>query len=369
MSGTINSTYGGLDRLLSGLGSLQSQYSTLQQQTTTGKVTDAYAGLGAAAGQAISLQTATSQADAYTQTIATLQAKAAVQQTTLTQINSVVSAMAASALTLSGSNAPGAVDSVASEAKQALAQVVSLLNTKNGDSYVFAGADTSNPPVPAPDQVLTSGLYTQIGAQVASLAAAGAPTASTVIANTVDIAKGNPVPPAVVGTTIFSSYLAGPGATAPAGTVEIADGQRVSLDVSANRNAGVTSDPSINGTGSAINDILRSLSVIANSSDTVAASTGFAALIKDASATLTSAGSTLTAQAGVIGLTQNALTAATASHASLKTVLTTQLSGLTDVDMASTISRLQAVGSQLQASYNVLSISRNLNLASYLQGG
>lgn len=364
MSGTIGSSYGRLDRLLSGLGSLQSQYSTLQQQTTTGKVADAYAGLGAAAGQAISLQTATSRSETYTQTIATLQAKAAVQQTTLTQINSVASALAASALTLSGSNAPGLVATVANQAKQALAQVVSLLNTKNGDSYVFAGADTSNPPVPAPDQVLTSGLYTQIGAQVASLAAAGAPTASTVIANTVNIAKA-----LTAGTTIFSGYLTGPGATAIAGTVEIADGQRVSLDVSANRNAGVTSDPSINGTGSAINDILRSLSVIANSSDTVAASTGFAALIKDASATLTSAGSTLTAQAGVIGLTQNALTAATASHASLKTVLTTQLSGLTDVDMASTISRLQAVGSQLQASYNVLSISRNLNLASYLQGG
>lgn len=365
MSGTIGSSYGRLDRLLSGLGSLQSQYSTLQQQTTTGKVADAYAGLGGAAGQVISLQMATSQSDAYTQTIATLQAKAAVQQTTLTQINSVVSALAASALTLSGTNAPGLVATVANQAKQALAQVVSLLNTKNGDSYVFAGADTSNPPVPAPDQVLSSGLYTQIGAQVASLAPPITAAASMVIANTVNIAKDP-----TAGTTIFSGYLTGPpGATATAGTVEIADGQRVSLDVSANRNAGVTSDPSIKGTGSAINDILRSLSVIANSSDTVAASADFAALIKDASATLTSAGSTLTAQAGMIGLTQNALTAATASHASLKTVLTTQLSGLTDVDMASTISRLQAVGSQLQASYNVLSISRNLNLASYLQGG
>jgi flagellar hook-associated protein 3 FlgL len=364
MSGAIGSSYGRLDRLLSGLGSLQSQYSTLQQQTTTGKVADSYSGLGAAAGQAISLQTATSRTDAYTQTIAAVQGKAAVQQAALTQINSVVSALAAKALTLSGSNAPGAVYSVANEAKQALAQVASLLNTKDGDIYVFAGADTSNAPVPLPDQVLTSGLYTQIGTQVASLAALVPPAASTVIANTLNIAKD-----LTAGTTIFSSYLTGPGATAPAGTVEIADGQRVSLDVSANRNAGVISDSAIKGTGSAVNDILRSLSVIANSSDAVAASPGFAALIKDASATLTSAASTLTAQVGVIGLTQNALTAATASHASFKAVLTTQLSGFTDVDMASTISRLQAVGSQLQASYNVLSISRNLNLASYLQGG
>ena len=37
--------------------------------------------------------------------------------------------------------------------------------------------------------------------------------------------------------------------------------------------------------------------------------------------------------------------------------------------MASTISKLQAVGTQMQASYNVLSIARSLNLASYLRGG
>lgn len=364
MSGAIGSNYGRLSRLLAGVGSLQSQYSVLQQQTTTGKVATSYAGLGTAAGQAISLQAATSQADAYTQTIAAAQGRAAVQQDALTQINSIVSGMAAKALTLSVSSAPATVDGVAAEAKQALAQVVSLLNTRNGNNYVFSGADISNPPVPAPDQILSSGLFTKIGAQVASLAAPGAPPASTVIANTVSIAKD----PAA-GTTIFSGYLTGPGATASSGTIAIADGQRVSLDVSANRNAGVTSDPSIAGTGSAINDILRSLSVIANSSGAIAGSAGFSALIKDASATLTSAGSTLTAQAGVIGLTQNALTAATASHASLKTALTTQLSGLIDVDMASTISKLQAVGSQLQASYNVLSIARSLNLASYLQGG
>lgn len=363
MSGAIGSNYGRLDRLLAGVGSLRSQYSALQEQTTTGKVATSYAGLGAAAGQAISLQAATSQADAYTQTIAAAQGKAAVQQDALMQINSIVSGLAAKALTLSASNAPGTVGGVAAEAKQALAQVASLLNTRNGNSYVFSGADTSNPPVPEPDKILTSGLYIQIGTQVGSLAPPTAAAASTVIANTVSIAKDP-----TAGTTIFSGYLAGPGATAASGTIKIADGQRVSLDVSANRNAGVTSDPS-SGTGSAINDILRSLSVIANGPAAIAGSASFSALLKDASATLTSAGSTLTAQAGVIGLTQNALTAATASHASLKAALTTQLSGLTNVDMASTISKLQAVGSQLQASYNVLSIARGLNLASYLQGG
>ena len=360
-----SSPQGTLDRLLGSVSSLRDQYSTLQQQTSTGKLAASYAGLGVAAGEVVNLTSATSRADAYTQAITAAQGKASVMQDALTQLNSVVSTMAASALTVSGSGAASAVDSIAQQARQALSQVASLLNTKHGDDYVFAGADTGHPPVPSPESVTSSGLFTRIGAQVAALATTPTtPALGTVIASTVAIAQD--ITP---GTTIFSSYLTGAGAGAAPGTIQIGDSQKVSLDLPANRNVGATSDPSINGTGSAINDILRSLSVIANGTGAMASNPDFQTLMKNASATLTSAASTLTAEAGQIGLTQNTLTAAAASHASLKTALTTQLSGLTDVDMAATIARLQSVGSQLQASYNVLSIARNLNLASYLQGG
>ena len=366
MSTTIGpSSYGPLDRMLGSLASQQAEYGVLQQQTATGTVATSYAGLGPVSGQVVDLTAATSRLDAYGQAITTAQGKAAVMQDALTQINDVVGKMAAGALTLSGSGSAGSVDSLAQEARQALSQVASLLNSKDGSDYVFSGADTSNPPVPSPDGVTGSGLYTRIGAQVAALATMPtSPAVGTVIANTVAIAK-DPSP----GSTVFSSYLTGAGANAPPGSIRIADSESVSLDLPANRNAGATSDPSINGTGSATNDVLRSLSVIANSTGAMAGNPDFRVLMKDASTTLASAATTLTAEAGQIGLTQDTLTAAAASHASLKSALTAQLGGLTDVDMASTISRLQAVGTQMQASYNVLSIARSLNLASYLQGG
>lgn len=359
------SSSGPLDRLLGSLASQQAEYSTLQQQTATGKLATSYAELGPMSGQVVDLTSATKRLDTYGQAITTAQGRAAVMQDALTQLNAVASKMAASALTLSSSSAAGSVDSVAQEAKQALAQVASLLNTKNGSEYVFSGADTANPPVPSPDAVTGSGLYTKIGAQVAALATTPtSPAIATVIANTVAIAKD---PSA--GTTIFSGYLTGAGANAPPGSIQVSDSERVSLDLPANRDARATSDPSINGTGSAINDVLRSLTVMANSTGAMASNPDFRALIKDASSTLTSAATTLTAEAGQIGLTQNTLTTVAASHASLKSALTTQLAGFTEVDMASTISKLQAVGTQLQASYNVLSIARGLNLASYLNGG
>jgi flagellin-like hook-associated protein FlgL len=250
----------------------------------------------------------------------------------------------------------------AQQAKLALAQLGSLLNTNFAGDYVFAGADTSNPPVPAAGSITSSGMYTQIGAQVAALATTPtSPAVATVIANTVAIAGS-----AAAGTTVFSNYLTGAGATAAPVTVQIANAEQVTLDLPANRNSGAVSDPAINGTGSAISDIMRSLAVVANSTDSMAGNPDFATLMQNAAATLTSAGATLAQESGQVGLAQNAMTAATAQHAAMQTVLASQLSNLTNVNMASAISNLQAVTNQLQASYKILSMASSLNLASYL---
>jgi flagellar hook-associated protein 3 FlgL len=99
---------------------------------------------------------------------------------------------------------------------------------------------------------------------------------------------------------------------------------------------------------------------------TSATSPGFQAAMQTAAATLTSAGATLAQGSGQIGLAQTAMTAATASYSSMQTVLTSQLSGLVNVDMATAISHLQTVNSQLQASYKVLGEVSSLNLASFL---
>ena len=64
-------------------------------------------------------------------------------------------------------------------------QVAELLDTQDGNTYVFAGQDTTNPPVPDPDSILSSGFYTQIAAQVDALGTQGA---AATIANTLSIA-------------------------------------------------------------------------------------------------------------------------------------------------------------------------------------
>jgi flagellin-like hook-associated protein FlgL len=283
-------------------------------------------------------------------------------QDSLTQVQAVAAQISHAALTLTGTSSADAVRGVAEQARLALQQVASLMNGKYAGDYVFSGADTANPPVPNPDSITSSGFYTQIGTQVAALATVPTSAAvGAVIANTVSIASST-----AAGTTPFSAYLTGPGLTAARVTVEVAASQKVVLDLPANQNVGGASDPAIAGTGNAVSDIMRALAVVANATGPMAANPDLGTLMGDAARTLSSAGGTVTEEASAIGISQQAMTVAAAGHASMKALVGKQLSGLTDVDMAATISHLQAVSEQLQASYKVLSLAKSLSLSNFL---
>lgn len=366
MSGSIGiSSYGALDQILASATSLRNQYATLQQQTTTGLISQNYAGLGSTSSQVMDLTAAINQGTAYTQSITEAQGKASAMQNVLTQIGSIVSNMSASVGTISGSTPASSVTSLAQQASDDLSQIASLLNTQYGGDYIFSGADTGNAPIPSPQNITSSGMFTQIGAQVGALATVPTtPPLSTVISNTVSIAAST-----AAGTTIFSSYLTGAGATEGSTSptqVQIGPSSSVTLDLPANQNVGATSDPSINGTGSAINDIIRSLAVVANSTSSMVSNPDFSQLMQNVSTTLTSAGSTLAQESGYIGISQNTMTAAANAQSSTQTLLQTQLTNLTNVDMATAISNLQAVSNQLESSYSLLGEVTHLNLASYL---
>jgi flagellin-like hook-associated protein FlgL len=146
--------------------------------------------------------------------------------------------------------------------------------------------------------------------------------------------------------------------------VEIGPSEYVTVGLPATQNVGAAADPS--GTGSAITDILGSLAVIANSTSAMVSSSSFTTLMQSVSTTLTSAGNTLAQESGYIGQSQDTMTAAANSQSSAQTVLQTQLSNLTNVDMPTAISNLQAVSNQLQTSYTILGEVSKLNLASYL---
>lgn len=117
MSGSVgSSTYGTLAQVLASASSLRHQYAALQEQTTTGLVSQSYSGLANVSAQVMDLTAVSDQNAAYTQSITVAQGKASAMQAALSQIGTLVSNMASSALGAVGSTSASAVTSMASQA-------------------------------------------------------------------------------------------------------------------------------------------------------------------------------------------------------------------------------------------------------------
>jgi flagellar hook-associated protein 3 FlgL len=199
MSSTIGSGYGILPQLVSNSMNVKQQLDTLTEQVSTGKVSQSYAGLGASAEVSLNLTPELATMQNYQTNINQASGSMAVTQTVMTQIQAIAATFSADIPSLDGLNA-SQVDSIASQANAALKQVAGLLNTQDGNNYLFSGQDTSNPAVPSGDAILSSGFYSQINAAVAGLSTGA--TASSITAATVAIGGSN-----AVGTSPFSVYL------------------------------------------------------------------------------------------------------------------------------------------------------------------
>ncbi len=318
MSGTING-YGLLGTLSQDSSAIQSQLSVATQQAATGKVSDTYAGLGAAARVSLDLRPQIAHQTAWSANIDAVSARLSVTQSALTAINKVAADFFAKIPGLNGLT-PGAGAAVAAQARTALEQVAGLLNSKVGDTYVFAGQDTANPPVPNPS------------------AAALIPALLT----------GTPPAP-------FSATI---GTAVP--TVEVGEGQQVQVGVLANANTlSVSAAPT---SGSYMRDIMTALATLATTTD----GPGLPAVAASVGSQLNSAITASSAEAGSLGNRQAELATRKSQLTATQAALTAQVSGAEDVDLAATVTRVTALQTQLQASYHLLAAQKGMSLAQYL---
>ncbi len=347
----ISGDYGALGQAIYASSQNKTQLNTLTAQVSTGYVSASYAGLGDAAQTSFDLQPAINSLKAQQTTIDAVTGRMSVAQTALSQIASIANTMYASLASVNNVT-PSQIDSVAVSARSALEQVAGLLNTADGSVYVFAGTDTSNPPVPDADAITSSGFYTQIGAAVAGLATA--PDAVAILASTMTVAQSNDI-----GTTPFSSTIG----TVP--TVTLGTAAPAQVGILANANSVAVSGGS-STSGSFIRDIMRSLATLGNLTSSDSTAPGFAALVKDTGASLSSAITAMGTEAGALGNTQSSLTSQQTEASNTSTALSTQLSSAQDVNMAATISQLSEVQTQLSASYKLISEISSLSLVNFL---
>ncbi len=350
--------YGQMASLISDSAAVKQHLDQLTTQVSTGLVSQTYAGLGSAAVVSLNLNPQIAALQTWQNNINQAASGMQVTQTAMTQIQQIAANFLAQTGNLEGTDA-SEVDSVAASAQQALVQVAGLLDTQDGNAYVFAGQDSSNPPVPDPDSILSSGFYTQIAAQVGLLGTQGA---AATTANTLVIGGSN-----APGLSPFSAYLSQPSTSLQAPTIQIGQGQTASVGLLASANSAVTSTGvGTTSTGSYMRDLMTALATIGAMSSSQTGDAGFTTLVQSTNATLTGAVSAMAEDVGVLGNTQTNLTTAQTTMSDTATALTTQVGDVQDVDVAQAMSNLSLVQTQLQGSYQVIAAMSGLSLVKFL---
>jgi len=326
---------------------------TLTAQSSSGLIAADYAGLGTQAGAALNLtsELAANTADQANATRAATQCTLA--QAALGRIQSLVASFSSQLLGASVSTTAG-LSTLAATAASTLQQVAGLLNTKSGDTYIFAGQDSRNPPVPSGGNITGSAFFAAGQAAVAGLATSGPAVVQSQV-----LAAAAPG-----GTSPFSATLE---ATNQPAVADLGGGQLVQLGVLADQNSDtVSTGIGTTSTGSYTRDVLASLATLACLGNTAPGDPQVQALLSSTQTSLAGADSALNTDIGALGGRQQVISQAQADLSATATALTTQLGAIQDCDTAKVATQLSAAENQLQASYKIIAGLEQLSLAKFL---
>ncbi len=187
MSGTItpgafNSLAGPLGPLVQNATQVKQHLDQLTEQSSTGLVSQTYGGLGDTAAVSLNLRPQLTAITTYQQNINAANTTLSSTTNVLNELGQIASTFQSNLNSADVQSTTGVL-SLASQAKSALAQVQSLLNTQLGGIYLLAGNDSANPPAPAASfnsyvqaiETAASGLGSSTGAATAA-ATLAAPT-------------------------------------------------------------------------------------------------------------------------------------------------------------------------------------------------
>jgi flagellar hook-associated protein 3 FlgL len=219
------------------------QLDQLSEELGTGEAAQTYSGLNSQAALALELSAQLSALSGYSSTTTSLGTTLSIAQSALSELSDVSSDVSESL----SDQSTFSLDSngqtqVQEEAASYLDQIISLLNTQDGDNYIFSGSATNQQSVASTDDIL-NGTGTQAGltqiiserAQADGVGALGRLDIPTVASgsSTVSInqdASGSPFGFQLSGVT---SNLTGATVTGPSGTPPA-----ISVDLGSNPNAG-----------------------------------------------------------------------------------------------------------------------------------
>jgi len=344
-----------LAQLVADNATTQAQMDKLTQQSASGQVADTYGGLGSAASVSIDLRPQMTQVQTWQQNITIATGSLSTTQNVLGQLQNIATTFSTQALSEAMHSSSG-VSAVAIQAKSALQQVADLLNTQTDGQYTFAGSDSANPPI---DTVALTAFTNSVGAQVSAMTSG---TGATTLVNSLVTEAGT----AKFAYPGSSARGATPAAVlAPAG-----EGQNVPVAFVAGVNSFAiqtgTGGTGIGTTGSYVRDLITGLAGLAGLSGSQATPGTLQSIGTSLSQLLQGAGTAITNEEAGFGQVQAQLTTQGTTLSDTLDSLTTQVSGVENVDMAATATALSQVQTQLQASYQLIAGMKQLSLTTYL---
>lgn len=347
-----------LGRLNADSALIRARVETLSRQVASGRRADVLGDIAPDAPRAINLGRDISRRENYGSTIDQALGRTGVMQATLQRLKNIASEFRSNVTIRLDPADPAALATVQARARAAALEVGGLLNTQVHGEYLFGGSDLSNPPIPDATGLLGGALAGAITAQIATL---DNTNAATVSAATLAAAQD-------LGNSPFSAFLEDPaaGGAEPRRSVPAGDGLAVAYGIAANRNG--TASSAGETTGGWARDLLRGLlSMAALGPAQAAAADGFNALAGTLRAGMESAENALAEEMGALGAVEQQLGAARTRHQTISDTLRSQLADITDVDLATTLTRLQATRNSLEASYRMISSMASLTLSQFLR--
>jgi flagellar hook-associated protein 3 FlgL len=334
---------------------MQTQLNQLTAEVSSGQKTNPAASLGAQAAVLYQLQSQSDEQTELQTSLTTASSRLDTVQTALTSLASVAQTMTTAAQGTSTTSASG-LPAVGSQATSAIQQVLALLNTSYLGSGVFAGDAGAQPPMT--DASGTSGIST-ITQNVLNQAvsANGGPLTASDIDNLLNGPNGlssvfndtNSDPTQTYGGGIYTGSTDGKPTK-----VEVAPGQTVSYDASANQPA--------------FRDLLKGLSMLSmlSAPSSQLDDSAKTQLLSQASTVLTQAQNELTQVQGSLGAVQSTLSTASNAQQSAATNTQTQIQSLVQTNTDADSSQISMLQTQLQASYTLTSQISQLSLVHFM---
>jgi flagellar hook-associated protein 3 FlgL len=128
------------------LNQLEVQQYQLQNEAATGQSIQLPSDNPTGMQTALNLQTAYSNSSQYAQNISTLQTQATTVGNAMQQLQTIVEQAGEIATSADGTSSSASLQADAAQVTQLIQQAVQVLNTQNGDQYVFGGTASSQPP-------------------------------------------------------------------------------------------------------------------------------------------------------------------------------------------------------------------------------